>query len=241
MKLYIGLSYAPTDQPKYNKYTLALENAAKNLEHVIEIVNLTENPAEIEKVDAVLFTGGADIDPKYFKRPDLLPLCTDTPDPMRDTNELAFAARADERKLPIFGICRGLQLLNVHYGGTLIADLEHGGLPSHSKISGHDRLHSVDIEPGTLLMRITRDNEGEVASAHHQAIDEVAPGMAISARSKGDGVVEAIEWKEPEKKPYFLAVQWHPERMDLDATLSRPLFENFIENVALHKLLRDRM
>lgn len=241
MNITIGLSYAPPDIPKYNKYVEALEHAAKKLDHEVEVINLSQAPEQIESVDGILFTGGADVDPKYYNKPELLPLCNDTPDEARDINELSFAKTADERNLPVLGICRGLQLLNVHYGGTLIADLEHNGLPSHSKIDGHDRPHQVAIEPGTLLMRITRETDGGVASAHHQAIDTVAPGMQISSRSIGDNVIEAIEWKDPEKKPYFLAVQWHPERMDLESPLSAPLFENFVENIAMSKLLRGRM
>lgn len=241
MNITIGLSYAPPDIPKYNKYVEALEHAAKTLGHEVEVINLSQTPEQIDNVDGILFTGGADVDPKYYNKPELLPLCNDIPDEARDTNEFAFAKKADERNLPILGICRGLQLLNVHYGGTLIADLEHSGLPSHSKVDGHDRPHEVTIEPGTLLMKITRETDGGVASAHHQAIDAVAPGMQVSSRSSGDNVIEAIEWKDPEKKPYFLAVQWHPERMDLESPLSRPLFENFIENVAMSKLLRGRM
>jgi putative glutamine amidotransferase len=241
MNITIGLSYAPPSSPKYNKYVVALLHAAQKLEHELTVINLSEFPDTIESVDGILFTGGADVDPTYYNKPELLPLCSDRPIESRDTNEFTFATKADERNLPILGICRGIQLLNVHYGGTLIADLEHSGLPSHSKIGDNDRPHEVVIEPGTLLMKITRETEGGVASAHHQAIDAVAPGMQVSSRSVGDNVIEAIEWKEPEKKPYFLAVQWHPERMDLDSPLSAPIFENFVENVAMSKLLRGRM
>lgn len=241
MDITIGLTYAPQTTPKYLKYVNALTYAAKKLGHNVETINLADTPHEIESVDGILFTGGADVDPKYYNKPELLPLCNDTPDVTRDTNEFEFAKKADERKLPVLGICRGIQLLNVHYGGTLIADLENIGLPSHSKVGTDDFLHTVTIEPGTLLKRITGVLEETVASAHHQAIDEVAPGMTVSSRSTGDKVIEAIEWKEPEKKPYFLAVQWHPERMDIDSKLSAPIFENFIENVAMSKLLRPRM
>lgn len=241
MNITIGLSYAPPNIPKYNKYVEALTHAAKKLEHEVEVINLSQAPEAIDTIDGILFTGGADVDPKYYNKPELLPLCNDTPDEARDTNEFSFAKRADERNLAILGICRGLQLLNVHYGGTLIADLEHDGFPSHSKIGVNDRPHEVIIEPGTLLMRITRETEGGVASAHHQAIDALAPGMQVSSRSVGDNVIEAIEWKDPEKKPYLLAVQWHPERMNFESPLSAPLFENFVENVAMRKLLRGRM
>lgn len=240
MKITIGLSYAPLDRQKYNKYAVALQKAAEHLEHELTVINLSSSPKKIGTVDGILFTGGADVAPERYNKPELRDVCE--VDEKRDELEFSLAAKADERKLPILGICRGLQLLNVHYGGTLIADMPSAGLPSHSKINDNDITNGVHIEPGSLLKRITGQIESDVASAHHQAIDDVAPGMSVSARATDDPrIIEAIEWKDQDKKPYFLAVQWHPERMDLDRPLSAPLFENFIENVAMAKLLAPRM
>ena len=80
-----------------------------------------------------------------------------------------------------------------------------------------------------------------MTSAHHQAIDELAPGMAISAKSSQDDVIEAIEWNDQSGKPYFLAVQWHPERMEYEEHLAGSLFESFLENVAMNKVLSQRL
>lgn len=240
MKLHIGLSYAPQDTTKYQKYADALRRAADELGFEILITDLSSTPSEIENVDGIIFTGGADVDPAKFEKPNEASVCEI--DPVRDEKEFSFAKRADERKLPIFGICRGLQLLNVYYGGNLITDLVTAGLPNHSKIDGKDQRHDIYIDGDTFLKRLTRTNSSSVTSAHHQAIDEVARGMRISARSSdNEKVIEAIEWEEPQKHPYFLAVQWHPERMEYDEPLAGELFENFLNEVAMQKTLSGRL
>jgi putative glutamine amidotransferase len=245
MKLLIGLSYAPESEPKYGRYKEAVEKAAKKLEYDLEVIDLFSSPENAENIDGIIFTGGADVNPAFYNKPGLLDLC-DELDQKRDELELGLANKADARKLPILGICRGLQLLNVHYGGTLIVDMPHAGLPSHSKIlqpdgSKIDRRHEVHVEADTLLKKITRSSNAPVTSAHHQAIDELAEGMTVSARSVGDDVIEAIEWKEPEGKPYFLALQWHPERMGYEEELSGAIFESFLWEAAARKILAKRL
>jgi len=240
MKLHIGLSYAPESNPKYGKYAIALRRAAAALGYDITISDLSEHTKLISEIDGIVFTGGADVTPELYGKPELMQEC-DEIDPVRDTNEMHFAAEADKLALPILGICRGLQLLNVHYGGTLIADLEHIGKPPHTKIEGVDRRHDVHLEPGKLLKRVSRALNGNVTSAHHQAIDSLAPGMAVNARSLADNVIEGIEWEDQSGKPYFLAVQWHPERMEFEEDLAGPLFESFLENVAMNKVLSPRI
>jgi putative glutamine amidotransferase len=245
MKLVIGLSYAPESESKYLKYGDAVRTAAKNLDYEVEVTDLSSFPEKIETIDGIIFTGGADVNPSFYNRADLLELC-DELDQKRDELELGLADKADARNLPILGICRGLQLLNVHYGGTLIADMPSAGLPSHSKIpqpdgSKIDRIHTVHVEADTLLKKITKTLVAPVTSAHHQAIDKLADGMTASARSVGDDVIEAIEWKEPKDRPYFLALQWHPERMDYDEELSGAIFESFLWEVASRKMLAKRL
>jgi putative glutamine amidotransferase len=240
MTITIGLSYAPASKPKYQRYADALLEAGRRLEHVVSVVDLSSDLTAIEHVDGVVFTGGSDVDPIRFGNEDGRTLCEDI-DLERDATEFAFVVRADERRLPIFGICRGLQMLNVHYGGTLVVDLPSAGFPPHSKIAGVDRRHDVHVEPGSLLKRLTRRTTADVTSAHHQAIEEPAPGMKIGARSNADSVIEAIEWDDKEKKPFFLAVQWHPERMEFDEPLAGELFEQFVAETAMHALLAGRM
>ena len=244
MKITIGLSYAPKSEPKFLKYSDALTHAAKNLGYEIEIHDLYKSPELVHSVDAVVFTGGQDVYPERYGKADETQFCHDL-DEDRDRHEFAMAEAADADKLPVLGICRGLQLLNVHYGGTLIVDVERAGYKSHSKIKtpegAVDRPHNVRIEPGTTLKRLTRSIESDIASAHHQVIDQLAQGMQVSARSSDDDLIEAIEWSDPKDKPYFLAVQWHPERMQYEKPLAGEIFEGFLTEVAMYKLVKQRL
>lgn len=239
MKLIIGLSYAPKDAPKTQNYLKALEHAAYNLGDDIELIDLYSMQERAKDADGIVFTGGSDVDPSRYGKSEAAALCDI--DSQRDESEFALAERADKERLPVFAICRGLQLMNVHYGGTLTVDLERAGFPSHSKIDGVDRGHEVHVEPGTALKRLTRATDTGIASAHHQAIEQLAPGMQVSATSKMDDVIEAIEWQDPKGKPYFLAVQWHPERMDYENPLAGELFEGFLLEVAMNKLIKKRL
>lgn len=244
MKLTIGLSYAPENEPKFRMYTEALTHAAESLGYELEVIALDATPSLVSQIDGIVFTGGHDVYPERYGKAEETEFCHDL-DAERDEHEFALATAADEKKLPVLGICRGLQLLNVHYGGTLIVDLERAGYGSHSKVKIEDGLvdreHEVHVEPGTTLKRLTRTAEAPIASAHHQVIDKLAPGMQISARSSGDEVIEAIEWADPKNKPYFIAVQWHPERMAYEKPLAGELFEGFLTEVAMHKLLKERL
>ncbi len=240
MILHIGLSYAPKSNPKYGKYAEALQKAVEAIGHTVSVSDLSENPDLIKEIDGIVFTGGADVEPSLYGKPELRSQC-DEIDADRDKNEFSFAKSADEIGLPILGICRGLQLLNVHYGGTLIADLETTGKPPHSKIEGKDRRHEVHLEPGKLVRKVARVSDGSVTSAHHQAIDQLAPGMVVGAKSCDDDIIEAIEWNDQSARPYFLAVQWHPERMEYDEPLSGSIFESFLWEVAAQKMLSARI
>lgn len=162
-------------------------------------------------VDGLLFTGGEDVNPKYFgesKRP----VC-EKPDEDRDSFELGLAARALERGIPTFGICRGIQLLNVACGGSLYQDLSEcpGAVPAH-RTSREERSHlrhGIRILADTRLREIVGSEEVKVTSTHHQIINRLGNGLRVSAVAD-DGIIEGIE--KPDH-PFFLAVQWHPERM----------------------------
>ncbi len=125
MKLTIGLSYAPAENPKFDFYRNALRHAAKALEYDIEIVDLSAHPHQ-KGLDGIVFTGGADVDPARYGKQSEESLCNEI-DEARDQAEFQIAEEAEERGTPVLGICRGLQLLNVHRGGTLITDIEHFG------------------------------------------------------------------------------------------------------------------
>jgi len=187
-----------------------------------------------ERLDAVMLPGGGDIDPTNYDVSGVDDFLMEV-DGKRDFAELSMAQWAIEDDTPLFGICRGVQVMNVALGGTLTADIpsmldttiQHS-LPS--KMPRHTITHSVNVEANTRLASIIGNNQAVVNSLHHQAIDRVGDGAVISAKSP-DGIIEAIELPT---KHFALAVQWHPEDLDQDERM-RNLFETFV------KVARERM
>lgn len=173
----------------------------------------------------LLLSGGGDIDPKFYHATNLLPEMEF--DRERDEFEMGLARVALRFNMPIFGICRGLQVLNVCFGGTLIQDLEIElpGAGEHRNKPGifGDMWHRVDLEPGGKLYDLLGSTM-EVNSSHHQAVQEPGKGLMISGYSP-DGVIEAIEILE---KPWVIGVQWHPERMGENNRVKASLFDGFI-------------
>lgn len=162
------------------------------------------------RLDGLLFTGGGDLHPSTYGLATAAPLMGVDPD--RDRSELLLARWALEDGKPALGICRGLQVLNVAAGGTLIPDIP-SLRPEALSHSDPERppealLHSVTVEPDSYLTKVGTPPALEVTSAHHQAVDRVASGWHVSAVAP-DGMIEAIE---APGHPFALAVQWHPER-----------------------------
>jgi putative glutamine amidotransferase len=166
-----------------------------------------EHPAELlDKLDALILAGGRDLDPlTYGARPDPE---TDEPSPERDRFELALASAALERDLPVLGVCRGMQMLNVACGGTLMQDLGSALRERHRHTPGVFSGHDVALDAGSLAARAVGADRTSVRSHHHQAVDELGEGLVASGRSPEDGLVEAIEL--PGKR-FALGVLWHPE------------------------------
>lgn len=163
----------------------------------------------LESLDGVLLTGGADINPLFLGEEPIKEL--HSINPRRDRQELLLARLAADRQIPILGICRGMQLMNAAFGGSLYQDI-------HSQMEGtrikHDQdlgrgyaSHTVEIEKDSLLYQLFGTETLAVNSFHHQAVKEVAPGFRATARAT-DGVIEAME--SAEYKP-MTGVQWHPE------------------------------
>ena len=226
----IGLSYDEGD-PKYRLYTGALMAAAEASGIDVSPFWLAGPDKPIDEtalltVDALVLTGGADVDPARYGRPDADALCKTFPG--RDEVEWEILTAAFARRLPILAICRGMQLLNVFRGGTLIPDLPNRDahrLPEGAR-------HTVIVEGGTSLALLSGTHEGEVSSSHHQAVDELGRGLSIAARHL-DGTIEAIEWNQPMRKPWLAAVQWHPEQMGPDEPLAHSLFRGFLQATAV--------
>lgn len=166
--------------------------------------------AVVELADGILFTGGGDISPlAYGQEPHPK---TSHQDPVRDRQELEAARIAIGREMPILGICRGIQLLNVALGGTLAQDvpsLVPASILHYGHAASPTPIHTVDIEPGSLLARLHNVREMPVNSYHHQAIDQVGDGLVVNARAR-DSVIEGVEFADG--KP-LLALQYHPEEL----------------------------
>lgn len=175
--------------------------------------------------DGILFTGGMDIEPALYGEEKWNDTVSTTPD--RDRSESLIFRLAEERDLPILGICRGIQMMNVYFGGTLYQDIptQAPSKVTHSMGTCLNRLcHNCIIEPGTPLHTLIGRDKIEVNSFHHQSVKDVAPGFAVMGRCE-DGIIEAI-WN-PHKR-FLWAVQWHPERIwDLEDS-SASLFRAFI-------------
>ena len=174
--------------------------------------------------DGILFTGGMDIEPSLYGEEKWNDTVATTPD--RDRCETLLFRLAAERNLPILGICRGLQMMNVHFGGTLYQDIPTQA-PSdvtHSMgASLNKTCHNCIITPGSPLHTLLGQDVIAINSFHHQSIKDVAPGFGVMGRCE-DGIIEAI-WNPGMR--FAWAVQWHPERLSEEDS-SAQLFRAFI-------------
>ena len=164
---------------------------------------VAESPDELlDMLDGLILAGGSDIDPaSYGAQPH--PETRGTR-PERDRFEIALGTRALERDMPVLGICRGMEMLNVIQGGTLN---QHLGLELHRHTPGVFADHGVRLEPGSLAERVVGGDHTEVKSAHHQGLEELGEGVVASGYAD-DGIVEAVELPE---RQFAVGVLWHPE------------------------------
>lgn len=175
------------------------------------VISPSDPPGDVSLFDGLVLTGGEDVDPEFSKASPVEKI--GKRDPLRDRFEFQVLDNALRHALPILGICRGLQVMNVFFGGTLAADLQYEGYRSHETGHGEpENRHTVTVYEGSMLRSIVGTSEGVVNSYHHQAAKEIAHDLTVSSFAD-DGVVESLEWKEQGRKPFLLAVQWHPERM----------------------------
>jgi putative glutamine amidotransferase len=185
---------------------------------------LTNGPISLDGFAGLLLMGGTDVNPRCY---DEVPQPeTDRPDDERDEIELQLIEDAIEKDLPILAICRGLQILNVYHGGTLIQHLSSVERHATRAEDAGAPVHAVRIEPGTLLADIEGANCCQVNSRHHQAAAGIGAGLRVSARDSEDGTVEALE--RPDKR-FVVAVQWHPEDQILGNPEQLKLFRHFAD------------
>ncbi|PSR23527.1 MAG: peptidase C26 [Sulfobacillus acidophilus] len=191
------------------------------------LANVDESVQLLNHCDGLLLTGGGDVDPQRFGQADQGTQWAGVSED-RDRVELLLVEEANRVHMPIFGICRGVQMLAVAFGGTLIQDiaLRMPGTPiKHSQAQPRRRVtHAVTVASESRLAQIVGASALEVNSFHHQAVDQVPSEWRTVAQAE-DGVIEAIE--HPGDR-FLMGVQWHPEDLIGDELAARRLFENFV-------------
>ncbi len=220
-----------TDCSKYKNYERWFQD-----EPGVEVIKLRyheNNFTDTEKCNGIIFSGGQDINPRLYNQPGFLAWCDPKDiDENRDKFEWKVFQHTEEKQIPVLGICRGLQFVNVFFGGTLLPDIPAFGKFNHSKFKdGKDRKHTIEIDKNSVLYEIIGQEKGEINSAHHQSADIPGNGLVANAMSH-DGIIEGMERKEPEGKSFLLLVQWHPERMtDQDSVFSKKIKQSFLDAV----------
>jgi putative glutamine amidotransferase len=191
----------------------------------------------IRGVDALVLQGGTDVAPESYGEAPIRPEWAG--DRVRDRYETELVHAAMKLDRPVLGLCRGLQMLNVIFGGSLIQDIgtQCPGFLTHRDYERYDQLHhDISIEPDSWLRRMHAGRtNGRVNTVHHQAIKALGQGLQVEARSVPDGLVEAVRYQRAEAEksdPWIYAVQWHPEFQDpADQSLlpTAPLRDRFLE------------
>lgn len=230
MKPLIGVT--PLHNPKRNTvwlhpdYAAALESAGA----LPVLLPLTDDRAVLaqlaQRLDGLLLSGGHDVDPERYGE-ELLPCCGPL-SPAKDRMELGLLAEFLRLDKPVCGICRGLQVINVYFGGTLWQDLptQHPTAVLHNQQPPYDLpVHAVSIQPGGLLHTIVRRSQLAVNSYHHQAVKVPGPGLTVEARSE-DGLVEALSLPAAR---FLLATQWHPENLCRTDRCSAAILQAFVQ------------
>jgi putative glutamine amidotransferase len=236
----IGLTY--TGSPEKHQY---YERWLRG-DEPIEIIKLSAgdwNVEDLKTCDALVLAGGRDLHPKFYKNKD-----TDYPntpgdfDEKRDEFEITAFKQAQERGIPVLGICRGMQLVNCILDGTLKQDMGEALNKIHRVEATDDKTHVVNIESNTMISEIAGAKQLVVNSAHHQAVEKLGEGLKVNCRAD-DGTIEGFEWADRSGKPFLLCVQWHPERMFkfqlMDSPLSKNIRNKLIEEIRTKKQINE--
>ncbi|MEI7483850.1 MAG: gamma-glutamyl-gamma-aminobutyrate hydrolase family protein [Ignavibacteriota bacterium] len=199
------------------------------VENVVLDYNDKDALSKFDNINGLILSGGVDIYPELYNdwetKEDVGKYNT-----FRDGFEYKLIEKSIIKGMPILGICRGCQMLNVYFNGSLIYDIPSIRNVNHSRISKDVmKWHKVNVFSETLLHNIVNSTEGDVTSSHHQSVDRLGEGLSVNAKSL-DGIVEGIEYRDNGNKPFLLGIQWHPERFDdLDNPFSKNILLSFIK------------
>jgi len=243
----IGITYG-TVQMKMDIFCIDVNKqyvkaVNENGAHVIKIT-VDDNSDEIDRklamLDGILIPGGLDVHPSRYNEKEFHKL--EAVDPKLDELEFRVLKYARKMDLPVLGICRGCQILNVFYGGSLYQDIpsQYKGKTSIQHREQLDLLvythsvacyHDIQLERGTRLLQMLGNDTLEVNTYHHQAVKDIAPGFIVNARSL-DGLVEGIEHKG---NIFILGTQFHPEKMRDDRPVFNEIFKKFIRAATVYQ------
>ncbi|MBI1807473.1 MAG: gamma-glutamyl-gamma-aminobutyrate hydrolase family protein [Ignavibacteria bacterium] len=227
--MVIGVTDTMGSEHKFQKYLTWLQGGGIHV-NCVTLSYKIDNLSKVDTCDALVLTGGHDVEPSLYGGPAHHSKITDI-DRLRDEFELKAIERALGVNIPVLGICRGLQLGNVFFGGTLLPDLEEAGYGSHRSSGNEECRHSVSIVNGSFLGDVSGIERGFVNSSHHQAVEMVGKDLRVVARSD-DGIIEAMEFGGNTVQPFVLFVQWHPERMsDFENPLSKGILDRFLSSI----------
>ena len=229
MRIAVSVSEKEKAKGAESPYFQALLAAGAE-ESEIELVSAADAPrVRAEDYDGILFTGGEDVDPSFYGEEKQHENVHDHRP--RDEFEFSLLERALARRAPILGICRGVQMINVKFGGTLYQDMKEDAEPQfeHRQTdagkSRQEPTHSVLVTDAESSLGSIVQGACRVNSLHHQAVKRVGRGLKVTARSE-DGFVEAVE--SAEEYPFLMAVQWHPEEMVGNSAEQREIFVRFM-------------
>jgi len=232
-----GADRSPDERMVFQAYVDAVQAAGGD---AVPLFPGTAHPVVmLDGLDGIVLSGGRDIDPALYGQ-DAIPGLDVDIDHERDALELPIARAAVERDLPVLGICRGIQTLNVAMGGTLYQDVTLAGLPagSHQQRTFHPEppldasVHVVTAEGASRFRSIAQAERLGVNTFHHQAIARPAPGLVVTAQSAEPGRPPLVEAVEVPGARFVVAVQWHPERMWRRDPACARLFRALVETAA---------
>lgn len=207
-------------------YIRAVENAGGIPVIIPQLVNTKEAEKILDRLDGIILSGGHDVNPQLYG--EQIKGCCGTLMPMRDEQDITLARAAWEKGVPTLGICRGMQVMAVAFGGTMYQDVKvEIDTENHfyMMLPRNYPSHKVVLEDGTYLKEILGDKIIGVNSFHHQAVHEI-PAIAKMAAVSEDGLIEALEFGGEDR--FFLGVQWHPEMM-FDSDQQKKLFQALVK------------